>query len=822
MYKHHNRIWSVDILRGLFINLMMIAHAIFFFHTQTSPILVITNRLIDAVAFTGLLFLSGMTGYISYIHKDHPTKNTNRRILKRTAIYLAGYYILSITADIILHGVNLNHLFGILTFQRLVPFTEFIIPFLIFALLKIPLRKVYARLSQSLQYTLLAGGILLTIGTLLSLISYPSPLTFITNIIIGYKGTFSFPILSYMPIYLLGIYIGKWHWDNHHAKTRLRHIAKIGGGLSLALIPILLLSFIIDTPFTVISRWPPSIAFVLVGTIFTLFMIWVVEKLHNLYRMPWIRNFLLLSGQNAFALFFTHTMTLYIYSAFDFTPIYSPILISMFWVISVLFALYLAKILPLNYHTSLNFIRWCDCQLHQCSHAKERRLIILMKRSVMGLVNLPELFSFKVGKRRIKPIKLRNLAVFVGLFVVFAVPLGLAENVVQYSNEIKRSQGTTNRTWYIPTLNPDIVYNISLPTAIEQNSDPQVFYQIDNLPKSPLPKDKNQWKVKIPTASLDHGEHQIKTLVTTIAGDITTQTTKFIISKPLYITWTIDWEGYDTSDESLDALISISEDYKIPMTHLFNPRIYTAPDISKDRAEYLTQWVINRRDTYNEEIGLHLHMFVDFVSAAGVTPRNEPNWHDGSGYDVLTTAYTREEMIQILGHAKDLFQQHELGTPKSYRAGAWFANLDTLHALDISGFLLDSSARTKYSFGSKQIAGYWDVSPTTQPYYPSFSNQNSDSPKPQLSILEIPNNGADTYAFSAKDMLDRFHQNYPGDALDHKRQVTFLTHPHWFDVAKQQKIRTVFEEVNKYRYSDDSGPVIPTTLLGVYQAWTKL
>jgi hypothetical protein len=327
------------------------------------------------------------------------------------------------------------------------------------------------------------------------------------------------------------------------------------------------------------------------------------------------------------------------------------------------------------------------------------------------------------------------------------------------------------------------------------------------------------WTAAIPIHSFNPGEYQVHALITLNNSQFHTRPTTFYITQPVYVTWTIDWEGYDAPDSYLDAMITIAEKYQLPMTHFFNPRIYTAPDIDPVRAEYLTQWVINRRDIYQEEIGLHLHMFKDFVESAGLEPKDEPNWSDGSGYDILTTAYSTDDLITLITHAKEWFDRYRLGIPRSYRAGGWFASSATLKALEATGFYADSSARTKYTFGSKNIPGFWDITPTTSPYFPSEFNQNSPDPEPRLSLLEIPNNGADTYAFSAQDMLDRFTANYSGGVSRGFTQVTFLSHPHWFNTDRQQKIRQVLDAVDQFSYQDDRGPVIYTTVSGVYQAW---
>jgi uncharacterized membrane protein len=85
------RLWSLDLLRGLIILLMTLAHAIFFLHTHTNLFLNATNYLGDTVCFTILLFISSATSYITYVHLDHTRLDLVRRLGKRLLLYLIGY-----------------------------------------------------------------------------------------------------------------------------------------------------------------------------------------------------------------------------------------------------------------------------------------------------------------------------------------------------------------------------------------------------------------------------------------------------------------------------------------------------------------------------------------------------------------------------------------------------------------------------------------------------------------------------------------------------------------------------------------------------------
>lgn len=386
----------------------------------------------------------------------------------------------------------------------------------------------------------------------------------------------------------------------------------------------------------------------------------------------------------------------------------------------------------------------------------------------------------------------------------------------------------TSRIWVLKsdkiTATEPIVFSVRLPSP-SSLMDPIVDYEVvgTNLRGLMYPVSEDTWEVSLDASSLAPGTYRARAILKDSGATTISQNAGFRVSYPLYVAWTQDWEGYDIPEAYLEAMASITKQHhNLPITHYFNPRIYTAPDISSERRQYLTNWVKNRRDSFSEEIALHLHMFPDYVTDADVAPRNDPRWgFNNDGYDILTSAYTYEETLKLLNRAKQWFDKYDLGTPVAYRAGGWFADSETLKAVQDAGFLADSSGRTAYKFGARKQPGFWNLPPTTKPYYPSESNQNSAAPPPNLTILEIPNNGADSYAFSAKDMIDRFQDNFTGEALTEKQQITYLSHPHWFNRAEQQRVEELFSHIDQFLFDLDRGPIRYVTTSQIYQAWSN-
>ncbi|MFS8131173.1 MAG: acyltransferase family protein [Candidatus Dojkabacteria bacterium] len=313
---------------------------------------------------------------------------------------------------------------------------------------------------------------------------------------------------------------------------------------------------------------------------------------------------------------------------------------------------------------------------------------------------------------------------------------------------------------------------------------------------------------------------------------LTTYKTPIKISYPLYVTWSFDWDGWGVSDFGLSEINYVANRYSMPIVQLFNPRIFVKDQtsfpqdvVTPERADYLTQWVKNRQTQYGDEIGMHLHMFADMVSEAGVTPR--PGRVVGAMYgDAITSDFTQSELEKIMAWGFDKFKEHDLPKPITYRTGGWFSSPSVLAAAQNAGFLIDSSGRTGGRINptlSYSTELPWTLQPTTTPYLPSVGDINKWE-DPRLNIWEFPDNGADSYWFSAEDLITRFQQNMPGASgiLTHPQVLTYLTHPHWFTIIDEPKVKTLFDYTSRYKYDANNGPVLYTTLEKAYNDWDRI
>jgi hypothetical protein len=293
-----------------------------------------------------------------------------------------------------------------------------------------------------------------------------------------------------------------------------------------------------------------------------------------------------------------------------------------------------------------------------------------------------------------------------------------------------------------------------------------------------------------------------------------TNSRNITVSYPLYMTWTMDWEGYDVSEANLKKMDELANKYKMPLTTYFNPRLFVASDVSEARKKRLVDWALQGVQSRNDEIALHLHMHIDMISQTGVTPLQEPKWGGRqNGHDVLTTAYGYDDFKKIVSWSLNMFEKYNLPKPVSYRAGGWFLDLENLQVLQDLGFRIDSSGREPIIYGANKIKNPWNLTSTTRPYKPNIKDQNSAEP-PTMNIWEFPNNGMDSTNLPGDIMIVKFKDNYNGKPLDQYQVVTYISHPHWLLTYDAPRLIALFEEVEQHKFSNDSGPVVYTTLIG--------
>ena len=332
-----------------------------------------------------------------------------------------------------------------------------------------------------------------------------------------------------------------------------------------------------------------------------------------------------------------------------------------------------------------------------------------------------------------------------------------------------------------------------------------------------------QWSGSVGIRGVPPGEQTIDIVVRMRDGtDRVVTSTTFMLSQPIYVVWTLDFEGDAATNEALDNTYLINRSYFAPMTIMWNPRVWTTADVSPARAEVMRQWTMNIAAAGNAEIALHIHAWTDFVRAAGVTPRTSPSWAGrGDGYDVPLTAFDEAETAKLLDYALRLMAEHGMPRPTSFRAGGLFANAANLRAIAAAGFTTDASATPAGPFGSLTLP--WTLAKDAQPYRPSRTDANATG---DLPLLEVPNNAGNTYGYTASSIQRIVNDDLAmlppvGTPTSIRRALTFVSHPATIDATERAAIEKLFAAFEPYRWDRDKGPLRFVTLSQLAAAYAR-
>lgn len=128
-------------------------------------------------------------------------------------------------------------------------------------------------------------------------------------------------------------------------------------------------------------------------------------------------------------------------------------------------------------------------------------------------------------------------------------------------------------------------------------------------------------------------------------------------------------------------------------THCFSPVYETAGGSHATIAAGVAPLVFAGQDTF----GMHVHQTYSLPTAAGVTAldhptSSSPTTPDGTGYNVLLTAYGLADSTTVFAYAAGIISSYGYGTPTVFTAGNWITDADVRQALAAVGFTHDVSA----------------------------------------------------------------------------------------------------------------------------------
>jgi hypothetical protein len=383
------------------------------------------------------------------------------------------------------------------------------------------------------------------------------------------------------------------------------------------------------------------------------------------------------------------------------------------------------------------------------------------------------------------------------------------------------------RRWYL-IGNPLTPGHDSLHFTVDRN---KAFHltkiELDNEVAGSIINTSQGYKITIDISGLDAGSHSLTLFASNKAKPILRW--RFVRSHPLYVLFTTDWDSSDSKDAVLRRHIQLHAEHPfLRITHFLGPYTFTDPEISASRKAYLADWMRHMNKVYQDEIGLHIHPFCNFVSTVPdvdclTRPSDTYRKGDQSGYTVLSSAYSEADYSRLLQMADKLFLKYGLNKPTAFRAGSWAANANTLKALASNGFVADSSAnnwlriKNESEHEGNGVLYRWNrkhwlaINDLSQPYLPSEASPMKTG-FPAIPILEVPDNGCLVDYVTAHEMIAIFSANWQRRALP--QPVTFVMgfHPISYDNIFHKRIEATLRYIDKFIFDNDDGPVVYETL----------
>ena len=344
-----------------------------------------------------------------------------------------------------------------------------------------------------------------------------------------------------------------------------------------------------------------------------------------------------------------------------------------------------------------------------------------------------------------------------------------------------------------------------------------------------MTKQGEMFSIDVSIAELAVGSYDL--LFSANASDEAFAKFTFHRSAAYYVLVSTDYDFSDCGNGSLAFMDKLHMDHPgMVMTHFWPPYTYTDPAITPARRDELDAWIKKQRDEFHDEIGLHIHPWCHFVESAGltcITDQSVVYATDTSGYTIKLSAYGMQPMSTLLQRAAEIFNERGLGTPRTFRAGAWTADINTLHALDANGYLADTSALNWSRIEEWQRAELyaWNqrnwstITDTSQPYHPSETDPQTSTPGANLALLEVPDNGVMIDYVSLVEMNAIFDLNFDGTPFATPKTLMMGFHP------AMQMSQEEYGRVDGFlKYADErlaskgTGPVVYVTLSDVTKA----
>lgn len=254
---------SVDYFKGLLVIGMVYTHFLQFFSDESIFASVYySNQFFNLITFSGFVFCFGYVNQLAYYQKS--LQSVYRKMLVTGLKTLVAFYLSGLAFQIYVGNQPLTFetIRPILYLEVIPGWSEFLVSFSLIILLGLVLFKGIIWLSNkpALFWTVC---LLLLATTFInySLVTIPQ-----LGLLVGTSSFPTFPVIQYLPFYLIGVYFAK-HGIGFHWKYLLGSL--VGTAIFVF--------YLVSNNFELPSRFPPSIYWI-VGPALILYLYYLLSK----------------------------------------------------------------------------------------------------------------------------------------------------------------------------------------------------------------------------------------------------------------------------------------------------------------------------------------------------------------------------------------------------------------------------------------------------------------------------------------------------------------------------------------------------------------
>lgn len=200
-----NRNVGIDMMKGWLVILMTISHLSYVTSYHANCVYVHRfNIYVNLTTFSGFMFCFGYVCWLAYIDTDTDTEDIYKRLLKGANKSLLAFWISGISF-VLFYGGTWKDLLSVLLLQKMPSLSEFLLSFALIYLLLFLFRKHLKKMNWVSMFILSVVSLMIIKYFPLDIIVSP-----VMGSIIGTTSYSCFPIIGYVPYFMLGGFFAKY------------------------------------------------------------------------------------------------------------------------------------------------------------------------------------------------------------------------------------------------------------------------------------------------------------------------------------------------------------------------------------------------------------------------------------------------------------------------------------------------------------------------------------------------------------------------------------------------------------------------------------